>query len=76
MWCFRGVLRTSLTEKITSEEVLQKIDCERLLINILDSRKLTLIVHQLRKGYTLVKDTVIRLGVWKETARKTKSKTK
>ena len=53
LWCYRRVLRISWTEKITNEEVLEKVNCERRLINILDLRKLTFIGHQLRKGYTL-----------------------
>ena len=60
MWCCRRVLRISWTEKITNEEVLEKINCEKRLINILDSRKLTFIGHQLRKGYTLEK--ILLLG--------------
>ena len=60
MWCYRRVLRISWTEKITNEEVLEKINCERQLINILDSTKLTFIGHQLRKEYTLEK--ILLLG--------------
>ena len=45
MWCYKRVLRISWTEKITNEEVLEKINCERRLINVLDSRKLTFIGH-------------------------------
>ena len=59
MWCYRRVLRISWTEKITNEEVLEKINCERRLINILDSRKLTFIGHQLRKGYTSEKTLLL-----------------
>ena len=60
MWCYRRVLRITWMEKITNEEVLEKINCERWLINILESRKLKFIGHQLRKGYTLEK--ILLLG--------------
>ena len=36
-----------------TKEVLEKINCERRLTNVLDSRKLTFIGQQLRKGRTL-----------------------
>ena len=49
--------------------------CERWLTNILDPRKLTFTGHQLRND-THWKDIVIKLGLSKETARKTKDKTK
>ena len=39
--------------------MLEKINCERQLINILDLRKLTFIGHQLRKGYTLEKTLLL-----------------
>ena len=60
MWCYRQVLRINLTEKIANEEALEKLHCERWLINILDSRKLTFIRHQLRKVNTLEK--ILLLG--------------
>ena len=59
MWCCRRVLRISWTETITNEEVLEKIDCERRFITVLDSRKLTFIGYQLRKGRTLEKTLLL-----------------
>ena len=39
--------------------MLEKINCEKRLNNILDSRKLTFIGHQLRKGYRLEKTLLL-----------------
>ena len=60
MWCYRRDLIISWMEKITSEEVLEKINCERRLTNVLSSRKLIFIGHHLRKGYTLEKILLLR----------------
>ena len=59
IWCYRRVLGIGWTEKITNEEMLEKINCERQLINFLDSRKLTFIGNQLRKGRTLEKTLLL-----------------
>ena len=61
MWCYRRVLGISWTEKITNEEVLERINCERRFIYVLDSRKLTFIGHQLSKGRTLERTLLLSL---------------
>ena len=59
MWCYRRVLRISWIEKKTNEEVLQKINIQRRLLNILDERKLSFIGHQMRKPNSLEKRMLI-----------------
>jgi len=54
------VLRISWIEKKTNEEVLQKINIQRRLLNILDERKLSFIGHQMRKTNSLEKRMLIR----------------
>ena len=37
MWCYRRLLRISWTDRITNEEVLQRINCQERLLNTLNA---------------------------------------
>ena len=50
MWCYRRLLQISWTDRITNEEVLQRINCQERLLNTLNARKLTFIGHILRSN--------------------------
>ena len=61
LWCYRRLLRISWTEKKTKDEVLQKIRCNRRLLDTLNTRKLTFLGHVLRStsfDKTLLMDMV------------------
>ena len=38
-WCWRRTLKIELTDRITNDEVLQKVKEERLLLKILKNRR-------------------------------------
>ena len=51
LWCYRRLLRISWIKKITNEEVIRRIGCQRRLIDIINERKLTFIGHVLRSEH-------------------------
>ncbi|XP_063613390.1 uncharacterized protein LOC134786664 [Penaeus indicus] len=72
IWCYRRVLRISWIEKKTNEEVLQRINIKRRLLNILDERKLTFIGHQMRKNNSFEKTLLLGVVYGRRTRGRTK----
>ena len=50
MWAYRRMLRISWTEKVTNEEVLKKVRCEKRLYSIIQTKKLKYFGHIIRQN--------------------------
>ena len=59
MWAYRSMLRISWTEKVTNEEVLRKVRCDKRLYNIIQTKNLKYFGHIiLQNGDTLPKTLI------------------
>ncbi len=47
LYCYRRLLRISWVKKVTNEEVLRRIDCEKTLLDTINERKLKFVGHVL-----------------------------
>ena len=50
MWAYRRMLRISWTEKVTNEEVMKKVGCEKRLYSIIHTKKLKYFGHIIRQN--------------------------
>ena len=57
MWIWRRIERSSWAQKVTNEEVLERVGTDRQLINVLRNRKKRWIGHILR-GEGLLKEVI------------------
>ena len=48
LWCYRKLLRISWVKKVTNEEVLRRIDCDKRLMDVISERKLKFVCRVLR----------------------------
>ena len=59
MWAYRRMLRISWTEKVTNEEVLRKVRCDKRLYNIIQTKKLKYFGHIIRQNGDTLPRTLI-----------------
>ena len=52
MWCYRRMLRINWTDRVTNEEVLQRIGMQRTLIKEIRKRQINFLDHILRREKT------------------------
>lgn len=50
MWCWRGLLKVSWTERISNEEVVWRMDCGRELLIHVRGRQMRFVGHLRREG--------------------------
>jgi hypothetical protein len=62
-WCWRRMLKIKWTDGITNEEVFQRVKEERILLEILNNRRHSLIGHIIRHNEFVV-------NIWKEQYQK------
>ena len=53
-WCWRRVLKTKWTDRITNDEVFQRVKEKRFLLNILKNRHHSWIGHTVRHNEFVV----------------------